>query len=105
MVDGKNDIIDYLKTHKKQMKQSYHLEKIGLFGSLTKGTQHFGSDIDLLLKFDSEYLKSCDPWEYFNNINKMKREIKERFMVNIDMVDEESDSPYLPFIKQEVIYV
>lgn len=101
----KNDILDYLKLHKQEMQKSYHIEKIGLFGSFVKDTQHFGSDIDLLLKFDSSYLQSCDPWDYFNNINKIKSEIKEQFMVNVDMVDEESDSPYLPFIKQEVVYV
>jgi predicted nucleotidyltransferase len=105
MGTGKNEILEYLKAHKQEMKQLYHLEKIGLFGSFAKDTQHFGSDIDLLIKFDTDYIKSCDPWEYFNNLNKIKSEIKGHFMVNVDMVDEESDSPYLPFIKQEVVYV
>lgn len=98
-------ILEYLTSKKETLESQYHINKIGLFGSYAKNSEHFGSDIDIVLKFDTNYIKSCDPWEYFNILNYIKDEISKQFLLNVDIVDEESDSPYLEIIKKEAIYV
>ena len=99
------NILEYLTTQKKILKSQYHINKIGLFGSYAKNNEHFGSDIDIVLKFDTDYIKNCDPWEYFNILNYIKDDISKHFLLNVDIVDEQSDSPYLESIQKDAIYV
>ncbi|MEA3288819.1 MAG: nucleotidyltransferase domain-containing protein [Campylobacterota bacterium] len=99
------NILEYLASQKKTLKSQYHINKIGLFGSYAKNNEHFGSDIDIVLKFDTSYIQSCDPWEYFDILNHIKDDISKHFLLNVDIVDEQSDSPYLETIKKEAIYV
>jgi len=99
------NILEYLASQKITLKNEYHIDKIGLFGSYAKNSEHFGSDIDIVLKFNDIYISSCDPWEYFNTLNHIKDDMSKKFMLNVDIVDEQSDSPYLESIKKEAIYV
>ncbi len=100
----RTNILEYIKNKKPIFQQKYHIQKIGLFGSYAKENEHFGSDIDLILKFEDSYIESCDPWEYFIILNYLKEEISKKFMLHVDIVDEQSDSPYLEIIKKEAIY-
>ncbi|MBD3842086.1 MAG: nucleotidyltransferase domain-containing protein [Campylobacterales bacterium] len=99
------NILEYLTSQKRTLESEYHINKIGLFGSYARNSEHFGSDIDIVLKFDDSYISSCDPWEYFNILNHIKDDMSKKFMLNVDIVDEQSDSPYLETIKKEAIYV
>jgi len=101
----KEDILNYLKLYKKRMENEYHIEKIGLFGSYAKDKEHFSSDIDLVLKFKSDYINSCDPWDYFNKLGHIKNDMINHFLLHVDIVDEQSNSPYLSQIQKEAIYV
>lgn len=47
----KEDILSYLKEHKKEMKDKYSVKKIALFGSYARDVASKNSDIDLLVDF------------------------------------------------------
>ena len=51
MIDS-NTILGYLKDNKVRLLNDYHLTKIGLFGSMTRGEQNDSSDIDLVVEFE-----------------------------------------------------
>lgn len=53
--------------------------------------------MDLVLRFEDSYIASCDPWEYFNILNHLKEDISKKFMLRVDIADEQSDSPYLEY--------
>ena len=56
---NREEIIDFLTTHKSEFKQNYGLIKIGLFGSYARGENFKDSDIDIvveLIKPDLFYL-------------------------------------------------
>jgi|APSaa5957512535_1039671.scaffolds.fasta_scaffold37986_2 uncharacterized protein len=56
---NREEIIDFLTTHKTKFKQNYGLIKIGLFGSYARGENFKDSDIDIvveLIKPDLFYL-------------------------------------------------
>ncbi|MFA4905674.1 MAG: nucleotidyltransferase family protein [Candidatus Margulisiibacteriota bacterium] len=47
-------IIENLKKQKSNIKNTYKANIIGLFGSSARGEERPGSDIDLLVEFDSD---------------------------------------------------
>jgi len=52
------DIMQILRDEKKNLQEKFGIVSIGLFGSHAKGTEHHGSDVDLLVelseaRFDS----------------------------------------------------
>lgn len=102
---NKSQILGYLKSKKESFQKDLNIEKIGLFGSYAKDTNHFSSDIDLILKFEESYILSCDPWDYFDKINVVKKDMETHFLLHTDILDEQSDSTYLKEIKKEAIYV
>ncbi len=56
----KTDILNFLAQHKIELKNKYHVSKVGLFGSYAKGTQKRNSDIDIIIngeKINDEELK------------------------------------------------
>jgi len=58
-------ILDFLKTHKNELKQQYGLLEIGLFGSYAKGTENENSDIDLYAEFkDKKFKNIAGAWNY-----------------------------------------
>ncbi|PIF03798.1 MAG: hypothetical protein CSA86_04650 [Arcobacter sp.] len=102
---NKETILLRLKELKPYYEKELNIEKIGLFGSFAKNSEHFSSDIDLILKFKDSYLRSCDPWDYFDKINRIKKDMENSFLLHTDILDEQSGSRYLESIKKEAIYV
>ena len=45
-------VLNLLQTHKKDLKNKYYVRNIGVFGSLARGEEKPGSDIDVLVNFD-----------------------------------------------------
>ncbi len=61
----KTDILDFLKTHKLELKQKYSVVKIGLFGSYAKDEADENSDIDIFVEFsDKKYKNIARTWNY-----------------------------------------
>jgi hypothetical protein len=46
-----DEVAQKLATQLATLRKSYGVERIGLFGSVVRGEQHPGSDIDLLVEF------------------------------------------------------
>ncbi len=49
----KKDILDYLKSYKKQLLKKYNIKRIILFGSFAKDTQNDKSDIDIAVEIEN----------------------------------------------------
>jgi len=97
---NKNEILNYLKSNKQNLKDTFHLARIGLFGSFAKDLQSTESDIDLLIEFE----------ENTENISDIKDELKillkNKFDRNVDICREKYLKPYIKeHIIRETIYV
>ena len=51
-MDTKQEILDFLQSHKAYLQKRYFLTKIGLFGSFARNEQTAGSDVDLLIEIE-----------------------------------------------------
>jgi len=73
----KNEIIDYLKAHKKDFMQKYQISKIALFGSYSRGENRDDSDVDIAIETPlSDYFKLYD----------FKEELENSFHTKVDIV-------------------
>jgi len=97
-------ILRYLTDKKVDFEQD-GIEKIGLFGSFAKDTASSDSDIDIAIKLKKNYLKNHDVWEYFTLIEKIKKQITDKFHKKSDIFDLDSTTDIKQQIQKEVIYV
>jgi len=74
-----DNILIYLKDNKARLLQDYHITKIGLFGSMSRGEQKDTSDIDLVVEFEPN-----TPDLYTIKL-KLKEEIKSKFDRHVDI--------------------
>ncbi len=91
---------DILKMMEKNMDKikEYGVERIGLFGSYTRGKQRKGSDIDILVKF-KKGMKN------FDNYMGLKLFLEDILKCKVDLVTIETIKPDLkPYILKNVIY-
>lgn len=65
----------------------YDVQKIGIFGSYAKGVQRSDSDLDVLVNFKN--VKSL------LTLVRIERELSESIGVKVDLLTEQSVSPYL----------
>lgn len=83
-----NSIKKILKNHKEYLQKKFYVEKIGVFGSYSKGEETSESDIDILIKFNgpigwdfielNEYLESIlDKKVDLVSIKALKRQLKD----------------------------
>lgn len=94
-------IMGLLKEHDSDLKK-YQVKRIGLFGSYVRGEQKKRSDIDVLVDFDMNAFG--DNFKgYSDNEMELAAYLKTLFGRKVDLLTEESVSPYIqPFIKKEV---
>ena len=92
------EIINILKNFKAQNKQKYLIRKIGLFGSVARGTSTEISDIDVFVELEKQDL--------FNIIG-IKQDLEERLKTSVDVVSyrEQMNSFLKKRIDEEAIYV
>ncbi len=103
MID-KNEILNYLKEIKPDLKQE-GVADLGLFGSFARNEATDGSDIDILVKFESDFLDRHDAWTYFEILNKLKKMLMHRFHRSCDVLDLDCRSPIIESVAREAIYV
>ncbi|MEC9491658.1 nucleotidyltransferase family protein [Flexistipes sp.] len=69
----KEQILQYLREHKKELYEKYGVRKIGLFGSYARGNKSENSDIDLLLELEKPlgfaFVDLCEYLERILNHN------------------------------------
>ncbi|WP_300362453.1 nucleotidyltransferase family protein [Hydrogenimonas sp.] len=96
----REEIIDYLRRHRKELKEKFHVKKIGLFGSFARNEQKISSDIDLIIELE----------ENVSHVFTLKRELS-RFLEKelgrpVDIAREKYIKPYAKeTILKETIYV
>ena len=95
---SKTELIEFLKRYKKNKKEEYHLKRIGIFGSIAKGSNTQSSDIDIVVEFSKPNL--------FNQAAIMQ-DLKEKFNVDVDVIalSKYTNSKLAQRIKKEAIYV
>ncbi len=87
-------IIDRLEKNLDKI-HTYGVQRIGLFGSFSKGRQSKRSDIDLLVKFKEPT---------FDNYMDLKFFLEKILKKKVDLVSEDCLKPSLEYIKKEAIY-
>jgi predicted nucleotidyltransferase len=99
-MNTKTEILDFLKQNRKFLSETYHITKIGLFGSFAKDEQKEDSDVDLLIDIE----------EGTPNIHdlklSLKRYLSNAFGRNVDLAREKYLKPYAKkYILKDVVYV
>ena len=72
----KEQIINYLKTHKGKFQKEYDVEQIGLFGSYARGEAKEDSDIDIFVQMKPDFYKLIG----------LKQQIEDYFNTKVDIV-------------------
>ncbi|MFP4533472.1 MAG: nucleotidyltransferase family protein [Desulfobacterales bacterium] len=49
-MDGKEEILFFLRQHKKELEERFSVRRIGLFGSFVHGADNGGSDVDIFVE-------------------------------------------------------
>jgi predicted nucleotidyltransferase len=97
---SKKEILSYLRKNKKLFEREYHIEKIGLIGSFSRGEQHAKSDIDVIAEFKpgTQDLTSLK--------EELKKMIAQEFRRGVEICREKYLKPYFRkrFLK-DVIYI
>ena len=86
MIDLKQ-ILVYLSANKDRLRSEYHLVRIGVFGSISRGDYHNKSDVDLIVEFEE------GTSDLFNIKQKLKAEIQAKFNIPVDICREKYIKP------------
>lgn len=94
----KTDALNQLKLHMPEMKQSFGVRDLALFGSASRNTAGSESDIDILVAFDGPATSS----RYFG----LQFYLEDLLGRPVDLVTDKALRPELrPFVEQEAIHV
>jgi len=102
MVNDKSvdEIKRLLKKHERELKETYGVREIGVFGSYVRGEQKKDSDIDILVEFypdaDMDLIKFVELEEYLSDLLGIK----------VDLVMKSALKPRIgKRILKEVVYI
>ncbi len=94
----KEKIIDFLEEETNFLKEAYHVNTIGLFGSYAREEQNETSDLDLLVEFTK-------PISYFT-LFKLEDYLSDKLGVHVEIVTPGGLKELLkPTIMRDVVYV
>lgn len=94
-VETPQEIVDRLRHHREQIR-SLGVERLGLFGSFTRGEQNAESDVDFLVRFHP----AAKTFDRFMALAFLLEDLLQR---RVELVTPEGLSPYLgPRILDEV---
>lgn len=95
----RDEILHFLTTHKQLFKQTYGVEQIGLFGSFARQSAHEGSDVDLLVEFETGK-------KTLRNFFGFKRYLEKNLGAKVDLGMESALKPVVrESIKNDILYV
>lgn len=94
----RKEIIEYLKKFKEENRDKFHIERLGVFGSVARDTANDDSDVDIVV-----VLTKQDLFEIIG----IKQSLEENLKSPVDVVSyREKMSPFLKNrIDREAIYV
>jgi len=100
MIKTKEELIDFLQTHKSLLREQYAVKKIAIFGSFARNEQNEKSDIDLLIELQDNVASVYDTKE------KLREYLSDSFDRSVDLAREKYLKPYAKEqILKELIYV
>lgn len=89
------EIIEILIRQKEELRKKYKIKKIKILGSYVREEQREASDIDLIVDFEEV--------PTFIELMKIQEELEKLLGVKVDLLTEESISPFIkPYIKEVV---
>jgi uncharacterized protein len=90
------NIIDILRRRDGEIKERFHVKRIGLFGSFARGDEKETSDVDIMVEFEQPT---------FDNFMKLAFFLEDLLGKNVELVTPDSLSPYIaPYAKDEVVW-
>lgn len=96
----KDDILIFLANNKSFFREKYHISKIGIFGSYSRGDYSEESDIDVIFEFDNKVEHIFDAKYELRDL------LQNHFNKKIDLCREKSlNKLFSKKIIQETIYV
>ena len=95
---NRKEIIEYLRKFKEENKNKYHIERLGVFGSVARDAANDNSDIDIVV-----VLTKQDLFEIIG----IKQSLEESLNVPVDVVSyrEKMNSFLKKRIDKEAVYV
>jgi predicted nucleotidyltransferase len=90
------DIIGILRRRDGEIKERFHVKRIGLFGSFARGDENETSDVDIMVEFEQPT---------FDNFMKLAFFLEDLLGKKVELVTPDSLSPYIaPYVKDEVVW-
>lgn len=92
----REEILKFLSKHKEELEHRFSVERIGLFGSVLRGSDHALSDVDILVELTRPT---------FDHYMDLKFFLEDYLGMPVDLVLADSLKPRLkPIISREVAY-
>ena len=99
MMKDTEEIVEYLRTNKKVLRENFGVTRLGLFGSVVAHRQRVSSDIDLLVEFEKGR-------ENIHAFLRVKRFLEKELERKVDLGFEHSLKPVVrENIKGKILYV
>ncbi len=94
----KDQILQYLREHKKELYDKYGVQKIGLFGSYAQDIADANSDIDIAVEITKNK-------KTLHNFLSLKRDLEKIFGKEVDLGIENNLKPLIKEkVEREIIY-
>lgn len=92
------DLLSLLANGREDMVRQFGIKKLGIFGSAARNEMHEGSDIDVLVEFQSP--------PTFDAYMDLKFYLENLFHMNVDLVIDDTVKPRMrPLIEKDLIRV
>jgi predicted nucleotidyltransferase len=99
MVRNRSDIIDFLSSHKEELKQRFGVTSIGLFGSCARSEAREDSDIDIAIELRPDH-------KSLRNFFGLRRYLEQELGRPVDLGIESTLKPQVKEeIDKEIIHV
>ena len=90
------NIIGILRKRDGEIKERFHVKRIGLFGSFARGDEKETSDVDIMVEFEQPT---------FDNFMKLAFFLEDLLDKKVELVTPDSLSHYIaPYVKDEVVW-
>lgn len=99
MVQNRKEIIDFLSSHKEELRQRFGVTSIGLFGSFARAQERQDSDIDIAVELHADF-------KSLRNFFGLRRYLEQHMERTVDLGIESSLKPVVrDEIVREIIHV
>ena len=89
------EILEILNENKRELVEKYRIKEMKIFGSYSRGQQKDSSDVDIIVVFEET--------PTFVEFIRLQEELNKLLDVKVDLLTEESISPFIkPYIKEVV---